>query len=145
MDTYIRKTVLTLTAFMSVNAAFANSLTPTPDAPAKNGVTAIQITNKDKRIVNTLPPTTEKSIANSLPPTFEGRAIVNTLPPSYEGRAIANTLPPSYEGRAIVNTLPPSYEGKALANSLPPTFDGRAICSQRVKLNVLDAQRVRMG
>ena len=132
MDTYIRKTVLTLTAFMSVNAAFANSLTPTPDAPAKNGVTAIQTTNKDKRIANTLPPTTEKSIANSLPPTFDGRALVNTLPPSYEGRAIANTLPPS-------------YEGKALANSLPPTFDGRVICSQRVKLNVLDAQRVRMG
>lgn len=47
MDTYIRKTVLTLMAFMSVNAAFANSLPPTP----------------------------ERAIANSLPPTFDGRAL----------------------------------------------------------------------
>ena len=71
MDTYIRKTVLTLMAFMSVNAAFANSLPPTPE----------------RAIANSLPPTPERAIANSLPPTPE-RAIANSLPPTFEGRAL---------------------------------------------------------
>ena len=59
MKKIIRKTVLTLTAFMSVNSAFANSLQPTPE----------------KAIANSLPPTPERAIANSLPPTFEGKVI----------------------------------------------------------------------
>ena len=132
MKQIIRKTVLTLTAFMSVNSAFANTLTPTPET-VKNGVTATQTKNKDKKI------------ANTLPPSYDGKAMANTLPPSYEGKAMVNTLPPSYEGRAIANSLPPTYEGKALANSLPPTFDGRAVCKQAIKFNILDSQRVRMG
>ena len=71
MKKIIRKTVLTLTAFMSVNSAFANSLQPTPE----------------KAIANSLPPTPERAIANSLPPTPE-RAIANSLPPTFEGKVI---------------------------------------------------------
>lgn len=59
MKKIIRKTVLTLTAFMSVNSAFANSLQPTPE----------------RAIANSLPPTPERAIANTLPPTFEGKVI----------------------------------------------------------------------
>lgn len=124
MDTFIRKTVLTLTAFMSVNSAFANSLTPTPENKAQNGVvTAQRVETKNKN----------KEIANSLPPTFEGKALADTLPPTPE--------------RAIANSLPPTFEGKAFANSLPPTYEGpvKVASKQNIGLKIRDTQHVRMA
>ncbi len=80
MKTTINKTVLTLTAFMSVNSVFANTLPPTFDYSKKVAHTESSVKETKKAIANSLPPTpermamqsTKKAIANSLPPCPEG-------------------------------------------------------------------------
>ncbi len=73
MNVFTSKTVLTLTAFMSVNSAFANTLPPSYDAPVNQDAVAtkkVETKNNDLRMANSLPPTPEK-MANTLPPTFD--------------------------------------------------------------------------
>lgn len=76
MKTLTTKTVLTLTAFMSVNAAFANTLPPTFDCSKR--VTSDMIA-KNNTVKETKSLTTEsyrkKALANSLPPTPEYPAL----------------------------------------------------------------------
>ncbi len=80
MKQIIRKTVLTLTAFMSVNSAFANSLPPTCENKADNSLAVANNKNEgSKAVANSLTPTPEKplmadykkAMANTLPPTFD--------------------------------------------------------------------------
>lgn len=80
MKTTINKTVLTLTAFMSVNSVFPNTLPPTFDY------------SKEIAQAETSAKETKNAIANSLPPTPEKGAMRSAK------KAIANSLPPCPEG-----------------------------------------------
>lgn len=133
MKTTISKTVLTLTAFMSVNAVFANSLPPCIEGKKQDITFVAQKTNEEKKLANTLPPT----------PEYKG--IANTLPPTPEYRGIANTLPPTPEYKGIANTLPPTPEHRGLASTLPPTFEGRISRHQMIDIKGMNAQHVNMG
>ena len=103
MKTTINKTVLTLTALMSVNTVFANSLPPTYENTIKTGIElASKKTKNDNKstLANSLPPTPEKAMANSLPPCIEGKAMANSLPPCIEGKA--NPFAPSVITRQVI-------------------------------------------
>ena len=121
MKTTINKTVLTLTAFMSVNTVFANTLPPSYESPKKDGIAFAATKNS-----------TTKKVANSLPPT-----------PEYKG--LANTLPPTPEYKGLANSLPPTPEYKGLANSLPPCIEGKALCRQTIDITKAMNTRVNMG
>ncbi len=133
MKTTISKTVLTLTAFMSVNTVFANTLPPSFEGKKEGIAFVAEKTNNEKKLANSLPPTPEyKGIANSLPPT-----------PEYKG--IANSLPPTPEYKDIANSLPPTPEYRGLANTLPPTFEGRISRHQMVNMKGMHIQHINMG
>lgn len=81
MKTTINKTVLTLTAFMSVNSVFANTLPPTFDCSKQVAQAESSVKETKKAIANSLPPTPEKGVI-----TMQAkRAIANSLPPCPEG------------------------------------------------------------
>ncbi len=89
MKTTINKTVLTLTALMSVNTVFANSLPPTYENTSKTGIELASTKTKNDNkstLANSLPPTPEKAMANSLPPCIEGKA--NPFAPSVITRQV---------------------------------------------------------
>lgn len=133
MKTTINKTVLTLTAFMSVNTVFANTLPPSYESPKKDGI-AFTATEK-----------TTKTVANSLKPTPEYKGLANSLPPTPEYKGLANSLPPTPEYKGLANSLPPTPDYKGLANSLPPCIEGKALCRQTIDITKAMNTHVNMG
>ena len=136
MKTLINKTVLTLTAFMSVNAAFANSLPPLPEkAVAKTSENQTKETIKDKDIKwwahndTNCHPVPDAGLSNNAFYSSNSTETTSTTEKKNTDtakNAVANTLPPT-----------PDY----LANSLTPTPLGKHICLRQYS----QSQRVNMG